>query len=160
MSKNLQYVRVLELLQSAKGPVKVSDVKALDGIVPTRLSTYLWEIKKNTGFAVKSNRDGRAVVSYELVGSGIVPSPKVVQVSKVATAKTTTKATTKATAKPAPAKVTKVAKAKTIASEMEDDVLPTTKMVKNANVFVALDEIDTTADFEDRAYASQYVRGM
>ena len=160
MSKNLQNVRVLELLQSAKGPVKVSDVKALDGIVPTRLSTYLWEIKKNTGFAVKSNRDGRAVVSYELVGSGIVPSPKVVQVSKVATAKTTTKATTKATAKPAPAKVTKVAKAKTIASEMEDDVLPTTKMVKNANVFDALDEIDTTADFEDRAYASQYVRGM
>ena len=120
MSKNLQYVRVLELLQSAKGPVKVSDVKALDGIVPTRLSTYLWEIKKNTGFAVKSNRDGRAVVSYELVGSGIVPSPKVVQVSKVATA----------------------------------------KMAKNANVFDALDEIDTTADFEDRAYASQYVRGM
>ena len=155
MSKNLQYVRVLELLQSAKGPVKVSD-----GIVPTRLSTYLWEIKKNTGFAVKSNRDGRAVVSYELVGSGIVPSPKVVQVSKVATAKTTTKATTKATAKPAPAKVTKVAKAKTIASEMEDDVLPTAKMAKNANVFDALDEIDTTADFEDRAYASQYVRGM
>ena len=153
MSKNLQYVRVLELLQSAKGPVKVSDVKALDGIVPTRLSTYLWEIKKNTGFAVKSNRDGRAVVSYELVGSGIVPSPKVVQVSKVATAKTTTKATTKATAKPAPAKVTKVAKAKTIASEMEDDVLPTAKMAKNANVFDALDEIDTTADFEDRAYA-------
>ena len=160
MSKNLQYVRVLELLQSAKGPVKVSDVKALDGIVPTRLSTYLWEIKKNTGFAVKSNRDGRAVVSYELVGSGIVPSPKVVQVSKVATAKTTTKATTKATAKPAPAKVTKVAKAKTIASEMEDDVLPTANMAKNANVFDALDEIDTTADFEDRAYASQYVRGM
>ena len=160
MSKNLQYVRVLELLQSAKGPVMVSDVKALDGIVPTRLSTYLWEIKKNTGFAVKSNRDGRAVVSYELVGSGIVPSPKVVQVSKVATAKTTTKATTKATAKPAPAKVTKVAKAKTIASEMEDDVLPTAKMAKNANVFDALDEIDTTADFEDRAYASQYVRGM
>jgi hypothetical protein len=33
-------------------------------------------------------------------------------------------------------------------------------MVKNANVFDALDEIDTTADFEDRAYASQYVRGM
>ena len=160
MSKNLQYVRVLELLQSAKGPVKVSDVKALDGIVPTRLSTYLWEIKKNTGFAVKSNRDGRAVVSYELVGSGIVPSPKGVQVSKVATAKSTTKATTKATAKPAPAKVTKVAKAKTIASEMEDDVLPTAKMAKNANVFDALDEIDTTADFEDRAYASQYVRGM
>jgi hypothetical protein len=160
MSKNLQYVRVLELLQSAKGPVKVSDVKALDGIVPTRLSTYLWEIKKNTGFAVKSNRDGRAVVSYELVGSGVVPSPKVVQVSKVATTKTTAKATTKATAKPAPAKVTKVAKAKTIASEMEDDVLPTAKMAKNANVFDALDEIDTTADFEDRAYASQYVRGM
>jgi hypothetical protein len=160
MSKNLQYVRVLELLQSAKGPVKVSDVKALDGIVPTRLSTYLWEIKKNTGFAVKSNRDGRAVVSYELVGSGIVPSPKVVQVSKVATTKTTAKATTKATAKPAPAKVTKVAKAKTIASEMQDDVLPTAKMAKNANVFDALDEIDTTADFEDRAYASQYVRGM
>ncbi len=44
---------------------------------------------------------------------------------------------------------------------MEDDVLPTSKMVKNANVFDALDEIDTTtADFEDREYASQYVKGM
>ncbi len=161
MSKNLQYVKVFELLQNAKGPVKVSDVKALDGIVPTRLSTYLWEIKKNTGFAVKSNRDGRTVVSYELVGSGTAPAPKVVQVSKVAATKTTTKATTKATAKPTAAKVTKVAKAKAIASEMEDDVLPTAKMVKNANVFDALDEIDTTtADFEDREYASQYVKGM
>ncbi len=161
MSKNLQYVKVFELLQNAKGPVKVSDVKALDGIVPTRLSTYLWEIKKNTGFAVKSNRDGRTVVSYELVGSGTAPAPKVVQVSKVATTKTTTKATTKATAKPTAAKVTKVAKAKAIAIEMEDDVLPTAKMVKNANVFDALDEIDTTtADFEDREYASQYVKGM
>ncbi len=157
MSKNLQYVKVFELLQNAKGPVKVSDVKALDGIVPTRLSTYLWEIKKNTGFAVKSNRDGRTVVSYELVGSGTAPAPKVVQVTKVAATKTTTKAT----AKPTAAKVTKVAKAKAIASEMEDDVLPTAKMVKNANVFDALDEIDTTtADFEDREYASQYVKGM
>lgn len=161
MSKNLQYVKVFELLQNAKGPVKVSDVKALPGIVPTRLSTYLWEIKKNTGFAVKSNRDGRAVVSYELVGSGTAPAPKVASVTKVATTKTTPKATTKATAKAAPAKVTKVAKAKAIASEMEDDMLPTAKMVKNANVFDALDEIDTTtADFEDREYASQYVKGM
>ena len=161
MSKNLQYVKVFELLQNAKGPVKVSDVKALDGIVPTRLSTYLWEIKKNTGFAVKSNRDGRTVVSYELVGSGSVPAPKVAKVTKVATTKTTTKATSTATPKSAPAKVTKIAKAKAIANEVEQDELPTAKMIKDSNVFDALDAIDTTtADFEDREFATQYVKGL
>ena len=50
MSKSLQYVKVFEVLQNAKGPVSVSDVKAIPGIVSSRLSTYLWEIKKNTGY--------------------------------------------------------------------------------------------------------------
>ena len=77
MSKSLQNLKVLELLKNANGPVTVSDVKAIDGIVATRLSTYLWEIKKHTGFTVKSNRDGRTVVSYELLGSGTIPAPKV-----------------------------------------------------------------------------------
>jgi hypothetical protein len=157
MSKNLQYVKVFELLQNAKGPVKVSDVKALPGIVPTRLSTYLWEIKKNTSFAVKSNRDGRAVVSYELVGSGVAPVPKAVSVTKVATTETTTQATVKSVS----ANVTKDTKTKAFANdEMKDDVLPTAKMIKNTSVFDVLDEIDTTtADFEDREFVSRYVKG-
>jgi len=154
MSKNLQYVKVFELLQNAKGPVKVSDVKALPGIVPTRLSTYLWEIKKNTGFAVKSNRDGRAVVSYELVGSGSAPvakatAPKVAKAKAVKTA--VAPKATKATAKVA--KATKTVKP---AVDIEDDE----RSVKAGPVDV-LDAIDTDiTDFEDREYASAFVRGV
>ncbi len=149
MSKSLQYVKVFEVLQNAKGPVSVSDVKAIPGIVSSRLSTYLWEIKKNTGYAVKSNRDGRAVVSYELVGSGTAP-----------VAKTVTKVTKtpKAVAKSAPiAKVAKVTKAKKApAIEMENDALPA--VMKDSQVFDALDTFEV--DAEDRAFASAYVKGM
>jgi hypothetical protein len=134
MAKNLQYVKVFEALQAAKGPVTVSEVKAIPGIVASRLSTYLWEIKKNTGFAVKSNRDGRTVVSYELIGSGSAP------VAKPATtkvAKTKTPKATKAVAAP----VASVA-------------------VSNDKIVDVLDEMDTDiVDFEDREFASSYVKG-
>jgi hypothetical protein len=141
MAKNLQYVKVFETLQAAKGPVTVSEVKAIPGIVASRLSTYLWEIKKNTGFAVKSNRDGRTVVSYELVGSGAAPVAKPAP-AKVAKAKTPKATKAKATAK-------------TVAPvSMENDVIPQNKVID------VLDEMDTDiADFEDREYAASYVKG-
>lgn len=158
MTKSLQYVKVFETLQNAKGPVSVSTIKGLSGIVPTRLSTYLWEIKKNTGFEVKAIRDGRAVVSYELVGSGTAPvatatAPKVAKAKAVKTA-VTPKApkAPKATA-PKVAKATKTVKP---AVDIEDDE----RSMKAGPVDV-LDAIDTDiTDFEDREYASAFVRGV
>ena len=88
MTKSVQqYTKIFEVLQNAKAPVPVSTIRAIDGIVATRLSTYLWEIKKNTGFAVRANRDGRTVVSYELVGAGTAPVAKPAKVKAVKTAK-------------------------------------------------------------------------
>lgn len=134
MAKNLQYVKVFEALQAAKGPMTVSQVKAIPGIVATRLSTYLWEIKKNTGFAVKSNRDGRTVVSYELIGSGTAP------VAKTAT--------------------TKVAKAKAPKATKAVAAPVATEAVTNDKIVDVLDEMDTEiVDFEDREFASSYVKG-
>lgn len=156
MSKSLQYVKVFEALQAAKGPVTVSQVKAIPGIIPTRLSTYLWEIKKNTGFAVKSNRDGRTVVSYELVGSGSVPvaktaTPKVAKVIKTSTPKTVAKAS---------ATVKAVSK-KTKATEVDGDEFAMPKVMNDNQVFDALDELDTRiANMEDRQFATDYVKGM
>ena len=153
MSKSLQYVKIFEVLQNAKAPVAVSTIKALDGIVPTRLSTYLWEIKKNTGFAVKANRDGRSVVSYELVGSGTAPvakpakavAPKATKPVKTATPKA--KAPAKAKAK-APAKVQ---------GDNINDVMST----KAVGIVDVLDSVDTDiADYEDRSFAADYVRGV
>lgn len=136
MAKNLQYVKVFEAMQAAKGPMTVSQVKAIPGIVATRLSTYLWEIKKNTGFAVKSNRDGRTVVSYELVGSGTAPVAK------------------PATTKVAKAKAPKATKAKAVAAPV------VTEAILNDKIVDVLDEMDTQiVDFEDREFASSYVKG-
>jgi hypothetical protein len=136
MAKNLQYVKVFEALQAAKGPVTVSQVKAIPGIVASRLSTYLWEIKKNTGFAVKSNRDGRTVVSYELIGSGSAPVAK------------------PATTKVAKAKAPKATKAKAVAASVAPVAVSDDKIVD------VLDEMDTNiVDFEDREFASSYVKG-
>jgi hypothetical protein len=147
MAKSLQYVKIFETLQAAKGPVSVSTIKALDGIVPTRLSTYLWEIKKNTSFAVKANRDGRSVVSYELVGSGTAP---VAKVAKVATPKV---------AKPAKAVKSTKPVAKATKSNMAQDSIQSVMPAKSGPIDI-LDEIDTQIeDFEDRQFASDYIRG-
>jgi hypothetical protein len=147
MAKSLQYVKIFETLQAAKGPVPVSTIKALDGIVPPRLSTYLWEIKKNTSFAVKANRDGRSVVSYELVGSGTAP---VAKVAKVATPKV---------AKPAKAVKSTKPVAKATKSNMAQDSIQSVMPAKSGPIDI-LDEIDTQIeDFEDRQFASDYIRG-
>ena len=155
MTKSVQqYTKIFEVLQNAKAPVPVSTIKAIDGIVPTRLSTYLWEIKKNTGFAVRANRDGRTVVSYELVGSGTAP---VAKPAKVAAPKA---------AKPAKApvvKATKPVKDKTVKAPAGDslDGIMNAMAKSSKKPIDLLDEIDTTTeDFEDRAYASEYVKTM
>jgi hypothetical protein len=152
MAKNLQYVKVFEALQAAKGPVSVSTIKALDGIVPTRLSTYLWEIKKNTGFEVKA--DGRAVVSYELAGAGTAPVAK-------ATAPKVAKAKVVKTAAAPKAAAPKVTKAKAVkAAPVADFDIDEMVSSKKGPVDV-LDAIDTDiTDFEDREYASAFVRGV
>lgn len=144
MAKNLQYVKVFETLQNAKGPVSVSTIKSLDGIVATRLSTYLWEIKKNTGFEVKAVRDGRTVVSYELVGSGTAP------VAKATVAKAPKAVKTASAPKAKTASVTKVAKATKVQSAFDDE-----------GPVDVLDAMDTDiVDFEDREFASNYARGI
>lgn len=155
MTKSVQqYTKIFEVLQSAKAPVPVSTIKAIDGIVPTRLSTYLWEIKKNTGFAVRANRDGRTVVSYELVGSGTAP---VAKPAKVAAPKA---------AKPAKApvvKATKPVKTKTVQAPTGDslDGIMNAMAKSSKKPVDLLDEIDTTTeDFEDREFASEYVKTM
>lgn len=153
MSKSLQYLKVLELLKNANGPVTVSDVKAIDGIVATRLSTYLWEIKKHTGFTVKSNRDGRTVVSYELLGSGTIPAPKV-----------TTTAPVVIKTQPLQIKTQKLVKSKPASVVTEDEIITETMkgaIMKDSMVFDALDEIETNIqDFEDRSFAESYVKTL
>ena len=145
MSKSLQYVKILNALQTAGRAMTVEEVKAIEGIVPTRLSTYLWEIKKYSGYSVKSNRSGRSVVSYELVGTGSAPAA----VAKPAKVKAT----------PAP-KVAKAPKApKVVAKTAPVVVAPA--VVKDDKIVDILDEMDTDiASFEDREFATEFVRSL
>ncbi len=162
MSKSLQYLKVLEAMKTANGPVTVSAIKAIDGIVAGRLSTYLWEIKKYTGCSVLSNRDGRTVVSYELIDSGVVPTPKL-KVAKVAKPKVAKVAKPKVAkvVKPTAAKVAKVAKPK-VAKVVKDDLIGVRgAYAKDSAVFDALSEIESSVrDFEDRSFAQDYVRTL
>ena len=165
MSKSLQYLKDLEAMKTANGPVTVSAIKAIDGIVAGRLSTYLWEIKKYTGCSVLSNRDGRTVVSYELIDSGVVPTPKlkVAKVAKPKVAKVAKVAKPKVAkvAKPTAAKVAKVAKPN-VAKVVKDDLIGVRgAYAKDSTVFDALSEIESSVrDFEDRSFAQDYVRTL
>jgi hypothetical protein len=148
-----QYTKIFEVLQAANAPVPVSTIRAIDGIVATRLSTYLWEIKKNTGFAVRSNRDGRTVVSYELVGAGTAPVAKPAKVKAVKAVK----APVVKAAKPMKAKkVTPVTMPAGDSLEGIMNAMAKSSAKKPVNL---LDEIDTdVADFEDREFAEAYIR--
>ena len=164
MSKSLQYLKVLEAMKTANGPVTVSAIKAIDGIVAGRLSTYLWEIKKYTGCSVISNRDGRTVVSYELIDGGVVPTPKL-KVAKVAKPKVA-KAVKPKVAKPKVAKavkpkVAKVVKPK-VAKVVKDDLIGMRgAYAKDSTIFDALSEIESSVrEFEDRSFAQDYVRTL
>ena len=165
MSKSLQYLKVLEAMKTANGPVTVSAIKAIDGIVAGRLSTYLWEIKKYTGCSVISNRDGRTVVSYELIDSGVVPTPKlkVAKVAKPKVAKVAKVAKPKVAkaVKPKVAKVAKVVKPK-VAKVVKDDLIGMRgAYAKDSTIFDALSEIESSVrEFEDRSFAQDYVRTL
>jgi hypothetical protein len=154
MTKSVQqYTKIFEVLQAANAPVSVSTIRAIDGIVATRLSTYLWEIKKNTGFAVRSNRDGRTVVSYELVGAGTAPVAKPAKVKAVKTAK----APVVKAAKPVKAK--KVTPVTMPAGDSLDGIMNAMAKSSAKKPVNLLDEIDTDVeDFEDRAFAEAYIR--
>ena len=154
MTKSVQqYTKIFEVLQAANAPVPVSTIRAIDGIVATRLSTYLWEIKKNTGFAVRANRDGRTVVSYELVGAGTAPVAKAAKVKAVKTAK----APVVKAAKPAKAK--KVTPVPVRAGDSLDGIMSAMAKSSAKKPVNLLDEIDTdVADFEDRQFAEAYIR--
>ena len=167
MSKSLQYLKVLEAMKTANGPVTVSAIKAIDGIVAGRLSTYLWEIKKYTGCSVLSNRDGRTVVSYELIDSGVVPTPKL-KVAKVAKPKVAKAVKPKVAkpkvakaVKPKVAKVAKVVKPK-VAKVVKDDLIGMRgAYAKDSTIFDALSEIESSVrEFEDRSFAQDYVRTL
>jgi hypothetical protein len=154
MTKSVQqYTKIFEVLQAANAPVSVSTIRAIDGIVATRLSTYLWEIKKNTGFAVVANRDGRTVVSYELVGAGTAPVAKAAKVKAVKTAK----APVVKAAKPVKAK--KVTPVPVRAGDSLDGIMSAMAKSSAKKPVNLLDEIDTdVADFEDRQFAEAYIR--
>jgi hypothetical protein len=153
MTKSVQqYTKIFEVLQNAKAPVPVSTIRAIDGIVATRLSTYLWEIKKNTGFAVRANRDGRTVVSYELVGAGTAPVAKPAKVKAV-------KAPVVKAAKPVVAKAKKVTPVPVRAGDSLDGIMSAMAKSSAKKPVNLLDEIDTdVADFEDREFAEAYIR--
>ena len=154
MTKSVQqYTKIFEVLQAANAPVPVSTIRAIDGIVATRLSTYLWEIKKNTGFAVRANRDGRTVVSYELVGAGTAPVAKPAKVKAVKTAK----APVVKAAKPVKAK--KVTPTPVPAGDSLDGIMNAMAKSSAKKPVNLLDEIDTdVADYEDREFAEAYIR--
>lgn len=153
MTKSVQqYTKIFEVLQAANAPVPVSTIRAIDGIVATRLSTYLWEIKKNTGFAVRANRDGRTVVSYELVGAGTAPVAKPAKVKAV-------KAPVVKAAKPVVAKAKKVTPVPVRAGDSLDGIMSAMAKSSAKKPVNLLDEIDTdVADFEDREFAEAYIR--
>ena len=154
MTKSVQqYTKIFEVLQTAKAPVPVSTIRAIDGIVATRLSTYLWEIKKNTGFAVRANRDGRTVVSYELVGAGTAPVAKPAKVKAVKTAKAPVAKAIK------PVKVKKATPVPVLAGDSLDGIMNAMAKSSAKKPVNLLEEIDTDVeDFEDRQFAEAYIR--
>jgi hypothetical protein len=103
------------------------------------------------GFAVRANRDGRAVVSYELVGNGTAP------VAKAPVAKVTKPVVTKTPVAKAPTAKAKAVSKPVLKQDSIEDAMA--NMVKRKPIDV-LDEIDTSIeDFEDREYAKGYVSG-
>lgn len=156
MSKSLQYLKVLSALQTAGGPLSVEAVRAIPDIVPSRLSTYLWEIKKHTTFAVRSVRNGRAVVAYELVGSGSVPTtPAAPVVSKPKASKPAKSKQTNTVQMPVAVEDVPVV----VDNDPIVDSTPAKMVASSSDVLNVLDEIDTNVvSYEDRSYAESYVK--
>ena len=127
-----------------------------------RVSNVLLDTKIFAGAIIKSVRDGRKVVGYELVNidemkqliaSGAFAASATKAVAKP---KTTTVKTAKATK---PVKAKKVTPAPVPAGDSLDGIMNAMAKSSAKKPVNLLDEIDTDVeDFEDRQFAEAYIR--
>ena len=129
-----------------------------------RVSNVLLDTKILAGAIIKTVRDGRKVVGYELVNidemkqliaSGVfaASATKAVAKPKTATVKTAVAKTAK------PVKVKKVTPAPVRAGDSLDGIMSAMAKSSAKKPVNLLDEIDTDVeDFEDRQFAEAYIR--
>jgi len=132
-----------------------------------RVSNVLLDTKIFAGAVIKSVRDGRKVVGYELVnidemkqliasGAFAASATKAVAKPKTTTVKTAVAKTAKA-AKPVKAK--KVTPVPVRAGDSLDGIMSAMAKSSAKKPVNLLDEIDTDVeDFEDRQFAEAYIR--
>jgi len=132
-----------------------------------RVSNVLLDTKIFAGAIIKSVRDGRKVVGYELVnidemkqlissGAFASSATKAVAKPKTTTVKTTVAKTAKA-AKPVKAK--KATPVPVLAGDSLDGIMSAMAKSSAKKPVNLLDEIDTDVeDFEDRQFAEAYIR--
>ena len=132
-----------------------------------RVSNVLLDTKIFAGAIIKSVRDGRKVVGYELVnidemkqliasGAFAASATKAVAKPKTTTVKTAVAKTAKA-AKPVKAK--KVTPVPVRAGDSLDGIMSAMAKSSAKKPVNLLDEIDTDVeDFEDRQFAQAYIR--
>ena len=132
-----------------------------------RVSNVLLDTKIFAGAIIKSVRDGRKVVGYELVNidemkqliaSGVfaASATKAVAKPKTATVKTAVAKTAKATK---PVKAKKVTPVTMPAGDSLDGIMNAMAKSSAKKPVNLLDEIDTDVeDFEDRQFAEAYIR--
>lgn len=135
-----------------------------------RVSNVLLDTKIFAGAIIKSVRDGRKVVGYELVNidemkqliaSGAFASSanKAVAKPKTATVKTAVAKTAKAPKAAKPVKAKKVTPVPVFAGDSLDGIMNAMAKSSAKKPVNLLDEIDTDVeDFEDRQFAQAYIR--
>ena len=132
-----------------------------------RVSNVLLDTKIFAGAIIKSVRDGRKVVGYELVnidemkqliasGAFAASATKAVAKPKTTTVKTAVSKTAKATK---PVKAKKVTPVPVRAGDSLDGIMSAMAKSSAKKPVNLLDEIDTDVeDFEDRQFAEAYIR--
>ena len=132
-----------------------------------RVSNVLLDTKIFAGAIIKSVRDGRKVVGYELVnidemkqliasGAFAASATKAVAKPKTTTVKTAVAKTAKATK---PVKAKKVTPVPVRAGDSLDGIMSAMAKSSAKKPVNLLDEIDTEVeDFEDRQFAEAYIR--
>ena len=132
-----------------------------------RVSNVLLDTKIFAGAVIKSVRDGRKVVGYELVnidemkqliasGAFSATATKAVAKPKTATVKTAVAKTAKTTK---PVKAKKVTPVPVRAGDSLDGIMSAMAKSSAKKPVNLLDEIDTDVeDFEDRQFAEAYIR--
>jgi len=132
-----------------------------------RVSNVLLDTKIFAGAIIKSVRDGRKVVGYELVnidemkqliasGAFAASATKAVAKPKTTTVKTAVAKTAKATK---PVKAKKVTPVTMPAGDSLDGIMSAMAKSSAKKPVNLLDEIDTDVeDFEDRQFAEAYIR--